>query len=99
MTSAGGRTGQGPESASGPSARVGSAGSPALGAERDEAMEARVWAREEYRHFPSAEDVFDHLPDEDADWLYDDAPEEAGAWDDDESYADDEEHWTDDGGW
>ena len=34
-------------------------------------IEARVWTSEDFRYFPSAEDIFDHLQDEDADWLYD----------------------------
>ncbi len=38
---------------------------------KSEHIEARVWSPEDYRDFPSAEDIFDHLQDEDADWLYD----------------------------
>lgn len=72
---------------------AGSSGSPAVGVERGIAIDARMYADIGDDLLPSEEDVFDHLPDEDADWLYDDAPEEAHAGDDDPFLSDE----TDDG--
>jgi hypothetical protein len=34
-------------------------------------QDAKIWDRDDYRYFSSEDDVFDHLPDEDEDPIYD----------------------------
>lgn len=86
---------RGPSETGGPKVgkTTGPAGAPTLGMQRDAAIDARVStdvdADIDIDLLLTAEETFDDFPDEDADWMFDDAPEEASARDDD-GYDDDD---------